>query len=63
MELTLDVGIALIVVGAAVVRYDRYSHTTTENIRSIGSIAATAAWTHPVALPPIFGWLLVGNCA
>lgn len=63
MEPTLNVGIALIVLGAAVVGYDRFSYTTTENFREIGSIAATAERTHPVSLPPIFGWLLVGNCA
>jgi hypothetical protein len=56
-------GIALIVIGAAVLGYDHYSYTTTENVLQIGPITATAERTHTVSLPPIIGWLLVGGGA
>ena len=56
METILILGVALIVMGAAVLGYDHYSYTTTENILQIGPITATAERTHTVSLPPIIGW-------
>lgn len=55
------VGIVLLVVGAAVLGYDHYSYTTTENVLQIGSLKATAEQTHTVSLPPIIGWILIGG--
>ena len=63
MKTTLILGIALIVIGAAVLGYDHYSYTTQENILQIGPITATAERTHTVSLPPIIGWLLIGGGA
>jgi hypothetical protein len=63
MKTTFIFGLALIVIGAAVLGYDHYSYTTTENILQIGPITATAERTHTVSLPPIIGWLLVGGGA
>ena len=65
MKATLILGIALIVMGAAVLGYDHYSYTTTEKVLQIGPLTATAEKTHTVSLPPILGWLLVagGACA
>jgi len=63
MKATLILGVALIVIGAAVLGYDPYSYTTTENILQIGPITATAERTHTVSLPPIIGWLLIGGGA
>ena len=65
MKATLILGIALIVMGAAVLGYDHYSYTTTEKVLQIGPLSATAEKTHTVSLPPILGWLLVagGACA
>jgi len=63
MKATLILGIALIVIGAAVLGYDHYSYTTQENILQIGPITATAERTHTVSLPPIIGWLLIGGGA
>lgn len=63
MKTTLVIGIALIVIGAAVLGYDHYSYTTTENILQIGPITATAERTHTVWFPPIIGWLLIGGGA
>lgn len=57
------VGIAMLLVGAAVLGYDHYSYTTTESVLQIGPITATAERTHTVMLPPILGWLLVGGGA
>jgi hypothetical protein len=63
MKSILVLGVALIVIGAAVLGYDHYSYTTTENILQIGPITATAERTHTVSLPPIIGWLLIGGGA
>jgi hypothetical protein len=57
------IGIALIVIGAAVLGYDHYSYTTTEQVLQIGPITATAEKTHTVSFPPIIGWLLVAGGA
>ncbi len=63
MKTTLIAGLALIVMGAAVLGYEHYSYTTTESILQVGPITATAERTHTVSLPPILGWLLVGGGA
>lgn len=65
MKTILAIGVALIVMGAAVLGYDHYSYTTTEKVLQIGPLTATAERTHTVALPPILGWLLIagGACA
>ena len=53
------IGIALIVIGGAVLGYDHYSYTTKEKVLQIGPITATADETHTVSLPPILGWVLI----
>lgn len=63
MKAMLITGVALIVMGAAVLGYDHYSYTTTENILQIGPITATAERTHTVSIPPLVGWLLIGGGA
>ncbi len=63
MKTILILGVALIVMGAAVLSYDHYSYTTKENILQIGPLTATAERTHTVSLPPIIGWLLIGGGA
>ena len=52
-------GIVLVAAGAAMLFYDHYNYTTTENVLQIGPITATAERTHTVELPPFLGWLLV----
>lgn len=61
MKPTLIIGIALIVLGGAVLGYEQYSYTTKEQVFQIGTITATAERTHTVLLPPLLGWLLVGG--
>jgi len=63
MKANLIVGVALIVMGAAVLGYDHYSYTMTEKVLQVGPITATAEKTHTVLLPPILGWLLIGGGA
>jgi hypothetical protein len=63
MKSMLILGIALIVIGGAVLGYDHYSYTTTENVLQIGPITATAERTHTVAMPPVIGWLLIAGGA
>ena len=63
MKTILILGVALIVLGAAVLGYDHYSYTTKENILRIGPISATAERTHTISLPPFIGWLLIGGGA
>jgi len=64
MKTVIILGVVLIVIGAAVLGYDHYSYTTTENILQFGPLTATAERTHTVSLPPIIGWLLIvgGAC-
>ncbi len=61
MKNLLIAGIALIVIGAAVLGYDHYSYTTRETVLQVGPITATADRTHTVSIPPILGWLLLGG--
>ena len=61
MKNAVIIGIALIVIGAAVLGYDHYSYTTKEQVLQIGPITATEEKTHTVSLPPALGWLLVGG--
>lgn len=61
MKPTLIIGIALIVLGGAILGYEQYSYTTKEQVFQIGSITATAERTHTVLLPPLLGWLLVAG--
>jgi hypothetical protein len=61
MKPTLLVGIALVVLGVAVLGYDHYTYTTTETVLQIGSLKATAEKTHTVEFPQILGWLFVGG--
>ncbi len=61
MKNLLIAGIALIVIGAAVLGYDHYSYTTRETVLQVGPITATADRTHTVSIPPIIGWLLLGG--
>ena len=65
MKAALIIGVALIVMGAAVLGYDHYSYTTTEKVLQIGPLTATAEQSHTVSFPPILGWLLIagGACA
>jgi hypothetical protein len=63
MKSILILGVALIVIGAAVLGYDHYSYTTKEKILQVGPITATADRTHTVSLPPIIGWVLLGGGA
>jgi hypothetical protein len=61
MKNILITGVALIVIGAALLGYDHYSYTTNDEVLKIGPITATAEKTHTVSFPPILGWLLVGG--
>lgn len=63
MKALLVTGVALIVMGVAVLGYDHYTYTTTEDILRIGPISATAERTHTVSIPPIVGWVLIGGGA
>jgi hypothetical protein len=61
MKTTFLLGLALILIGVAVLGYDHFTYTTTENVLQVGPITATAERDHTVSLPPIIGWLLVGG--
>lgn len=63
MKTIFILGVALIVVGAAVLAYDHFSYTTNDNIVRLGPISASAERTHTVSFPPIIGWLLIGGGA
>jgi hypothetical protein len=61
MKPIIIAGIALIILGAAVLGYNHYSYTTKEQVLQIGPITATAEKEHTISFPPILGWLLLGG--
>ena len=63
MKNTLIAGIALILLGAAVLAYRQFSYKTEETVLNIGPIKATAERTKTVPIPPIIGWALIGSGA
>ena len=63
MKGTLILGIALILIGAAILGYRHFSYETRETVFKVGPVEATAARTKTVWLPPILGWGLVGGGA
>ena len=63
MKNTFILGIALIVLGAAILAYQQFSYRTRETVLEIGPIKATAEKTHTVPMPPILGWALIGGGA
>ena len=63
MKNTLIAGIALILLGAAVLAYRQFSYKTEETVLNIGPIKATAERTRTVPFPPIIGWALIGGGA
>ena len=63
MKNTLILGIALILVGAAILAYGQFSYRSRETVLKIGPINATAETTKTVPVPPILGWALIGGGA
>lgn len=63
MKGILIFGIALIILGAAVLGYGSINYTTKEKVLDIGPITATADRTNSVPLPPILGWALIASGA
>jgi hypothetical protein len=52
-------GVLLVIAGAAILGFNQFSYTTTEEILKLGPITASAQNTHTVTVPAILGWLLV----
>ena len=64
MNKTLNiVAIVMLVAGAAMLGYNRFTYTSTEEVLKIGPITANAERTHTVTFPPMLGWLLLGGGA
>ena len=63
MKNTLILGIALILIGAAIIGYRQFSYNSRETVLEIGPIKATADTTKTVPIPPILGWALIGGGA
>lgn len=63
MKNTLLIGIAMILIGAAVLGYRQFTYKTQETVLEIGPLKATAERTKTVPLSPIIGWVLVGGGA
>ena len=61
MKGPLFLGIALILIGAAILGYRHFSYQSRETVFKVGPIEATADRTKIVSLPPILGWGLVGS--
>ena len=60
MKGTLILGVALMLIGAAILGYRQFSYQTRETVLEIGQLKATADKTHTVPMPPILGWALLG---
>jgi len=63
MKNKLIPGIALVVIGAAILAYGHFSYRTRETVLDIGPIKATAETTKTVPIPAILGWALIGGGA
>ena len=63
MKNKLIPGIALVVIGAAILAYGHFSYRTRETVLEVGPIKATAEKTHDVPIPAILGWALIGGGA
>ena len=63
MKGTLLLGIALILIGAAILGYGYFSYQTRETVLKVGPLEATADRTRTVSLPPVLGWGLLGGGA
>ena len=63
MRNKLILGIALIVIGAAILACRQFSYQSRETVLEVAPIKATAERTETVPLPPILGWALIGGGA
>ncbi|MEQ1862754.1 MAG: hypothetical protein ABMA13_22770 [Chthoniobacteraceae bacterium] len=63
MKPTLILGIALILIGAAILGYRQFSYKSRETVLELGPLKATAETTKTVPVPPIIGWALIGGGA
>ena len=64
MKPMIWIGILLIVVGAIVLAYQGIDYTREKNVLDVGSVHITAKTHERLALPPIFGGLmLIGGVA
>ncbi len=63
MKNALTFGIAFLVMGAAVVGFDYFSHATTDQVLQMGTLMATTEKTRMTSLSSILGWLMVGGGA
>ena len=60
MKGSLLLGLALVLIGAAVLVYGHFNYQSRETVLKLGPIEATAERTKTVPLPPLLGWGLVG---
>jgi hypothetical protein len=63
MKGTFILGVALILIGAAILGYRQFSYKTRETVLEVGSLKATAERTKTVPVSPIIGWTLIGGGA
>ena len=63
MKTHLIIGIALILIGAAILSYRGFSYTSREEVLKIGPIKATAETTKTVPIPALLGWAAIAGGA
>jgi hypothetical protein len=56
MKLHIILGVALVLLGAAILGYHQFSYKTRDKVLEIGNVSATAEVTKTVDLPPALGW-------
>jgi len=63
MKSSLILGVALLLIGAAILAYGHFSYRTRETVLEVGPLKATAERTKTVPLPSSLGWALIAGGA
>ncbi len=56
----LILGVALIVIGVAILIFGHFTYKTQAAVLQIGTLKATAETSRTVTIPPIIGWVAIG---
>ena len=63
MKTNVILGIALILIGVAILSYRGFSYTSREEVLTLGPLKATAETTQTVPIPALLGWAAIAGGA
>ena len=63
MKRTQILGIALVLLGAAILAYGHFSYRSRDTVLEVGKIKITDERTKTVPVPPLLGWAFIGSGA